>query len=148
MNATALSDKAHAVIAQERSEVADRLAQLRRQSESLHVLVAEVDAELESAERLLRQMDEVLGLRPQLPLDTVNDELRGRRLREIAVQVLRAQHGDGTIIHYTDWLELVTQAGVKVGGKNPVATFLTQISQADGVESVRPRSGLYRLVAA
>lgn len=125
----------------------DRVAQLRRQSDSLQALVAEVNAELAAAERLLRQMDEVLGLEPQLPLDALSDELRGRRLRDVAVQVLRAQRAAGAVIHYTEWFDMVAEAGVRVGGKNPVATFLTQIAKAEDVESVRPRSGLYRLRA-
>lgn len=147
MRPTALSEKAQSVVAVERGAVADRVAELRRQSDSLHALVSEVDAEVASAERLLRQMDEVLGLEPQLPLDALSDELRGRRLREVAVQVLRAERAAGAVIHYTEWFDMVADAGVRVGGKNPVATFLTQIAKSDDVESVRPRSGLYRLRA-
>jgi hypothetical protein len=143
-----LSEKAHAIVADERAAVAARVAELQRQSQSLHALVAELDAELANAARLLRQMDEVLGTEPQLPLDTTDTELRGRRLREVAVDVLRAHRGPEATIHYTEWFELLTSAGVAIGGKNPIATFLTQIGKADAVESVRPRSGLYRLRAA
>jgi hypothetical protein len=108
----------------------------------------QVDRDLASAERLLRQMDEVLGLAPQLAIEDLAGEIRGQRLREVAVDVLRQRRGVGVVIHYTDWLELVVREGVQVGGKNPTATFLTQIAKAPQVESVRPRSGLYRLRAA
>jgi hypothetical protein len=147
VNVVSLSERTHSVIAEERGAVAERIAELRRQSDALHALVIEADAELAGAERLLRQMDEVLGVEPQLPLDVLSEELRGRRLREVAVQVLRASREVGVVIHYTEWFELVVAAGVTVGGKNPVATFLTQIAKDPAVESVRSRSGLYRLAA-
>jgi hypothetical protein len=41
----------------------------------------------------------------------------------------------------------MTAAGVRIGGKDPTATFLTQIVKSADIESVRPRSGLYRLKA-
>ena len=37
------------------------------------------------------------------------------------------------------------QAGFRVSGRDPLATFLTQITRIDNVESVGRRSGLYRL---
>jgi hypothetical protein len=143
-----LSEGAREVIAAERETVALRVAELRRQSDSLHAIVEQVDDDLVSAERLLRRMDEVLGLAPQLALDAIAGELRGQRLREVAVAVLRQRCGAGVEIHYTDWFDLVAREGIRVGGKNPAATFLTQIAKAPEVEAVRPRSGLYRLRAA
>jgi hypothetical protein len=143
-----LSEQARVVVAQEREAVVARVDDLQRQSATLHVVVDQVDTDLEGAERLLRQMDELLGLAPQLALEALNGELRGQRLREIAVQLLRERKGIGAEIHYTDWFELLTKAGVRVGGKAPMATFLTQIGKAPEVESVRPRSGLYRLKSA
>jgi len=143
-----LSEEARSVIAAEREAVALRVADLRRQSESMRAVVEQVDRDLASAERLLRRMDEVLGLAPQLAIEDLGGELRGQRLREVAVEVLRQRRGVGVVIHYTEWFELVVREGVQIGGKNPTATFLTQISKAPQVESVRPRSGLYRLRAA
>jgi hypothetical protein len=128
--------------------VAARVADLRRQSESLHAVVEQVDGDLASAERLLQRMDEVLGLAPQLAIEDLGEELRGQRLREVAVEVLRLRRGVGVVIHYTEWFELLVREGVRVGGKDAAATFLTQIRKAPEVESVRPRSGLYRLRAA
>ena len=143
-----LSDEARIIVARERTAVAERVEGLKRQSETLHAVVDRVDTELGDAERLLRQMDEMLGLVPQLPLDVLSQELRGQRLRDVAVQVLQERCGPGVVIHYTDWFSMLAEAGVRVGGKNPVATFLTQIGKAPRVESVRPRSGLYRLAPA
>jgi hypothetical protein len=142
-----LSEEARGVVAEEREAVTVRVADLRRQSESIHAVAEQVDRDLASAERLLRRMDEELCLAPQLAIEDLGGELRGRRLREVAVEVLRQRRGAGVVIHYTEWFELVVREGVQIGGKNPAATFLTQISKAPEIESVRPRSGLYRLRA-
>lgn len=124
------------------------MAALRGQAERLHGVVAELDRDVAETGRLLRHIDEMLGLAPQLSLEALHGELRGRRLREIAVELLRQKKGVGAVVHYRDWYELVLEAGLRVAGKDPLATFLTQIARAPGVESVRPRSGLYKLRSA
>lgn len=136
------------MIASERETVATRVADLRRQSKAVHAVVDQIDRDLTSAERLLRHMDEMLGLAPQLAIEDLGTEIRGQRLREVAIEVLRQRRGPGTVIHYLEWFDLVSGEGIRVGGKNPSATFLTQIRKLPQVESVRPRSGLYRLRAA
>ena len=148
MPVVSLSGEAREVVERERQAVAGRVDDLRRQSASLHAVVDQVDSDLASSERLLRQMDEILGLAPQLALEALHEEVRGERLRDLAVEVLRLRRGSGAVIHYTDWLDLLLAEGVRVGGKNPPATLLTQISKSPYVESVKPRSGLYRLKTA
>jgi hypothetical protein len=143
-----LSEHVRHAVEQEREVVVERLAALRAQSERLHAVVDELDRNVDETARLLRQMDEMLGLAPQLSLDALHGELRGQRLREIAVDVLREKKGAGSVVHYREWYEFLLEAGLRVAGKDPLATFLTQIARAPGVESVRPRSGLYRLRAA
>jgi hypothetical protein len=142
-----LSEHVHDVVRHERQVVAERLEALRAQSRRLHEVVDQVDADAAETARLLRQMDEMLGIAPQLSLDT-HEELRGQKLQEIAIELLRQKRGVGVDVHYKDWYELLLEAGLVVGGKDPLATFLTQIGRAANVESVRPRSGLYRLRAA
>jgi hypothetical protein len=142
-----LSEHVQEAVAQEREVVAARLEALRAQSARLHELAERVDADVLAAERMLRRMDEMLGLAPQLSLDA-QGELRGQKLQEIAVELLREKRGVGVEVHYRDWFELLLGAGMQVGGKDPLATFLTQIGRAPEVESVRPRSGIYRLRAA
>ena len=85
-----LSEQVKKAVASERGLVAERLALLRSQSERLHLLVAQVDRDVAETGRLLRQMDEMLGLAPQLSLEALHGELRGQRLREIAVGKVRA----------------------------------------------------------
>lgn len=143
-----LSEHLREAVEREREVVVDRLAALRAQADRLHAVVAEVDRDVEETARLLRHIDEMLGLAPQLSLEALHGQLRGQRLREIAVDLLRQKKGVGSVVHYREWYELLLEAGLRVAGKDPLATFLTQIARAPGVESVRPRSGLYRLRAA
>lgn len=148
MPVVTLSAHVRTAVESERGLVEERLESLRAQAERLHAVVSELDRDIEDTTRLLRHMDEMLGLAPQLSLDALHGELRGQRLREIAVELLRQKKGLGSTVHYRDWYELLIAAGLRVAGKDPLATFLTQIARAPGVESVRPRSGLYRLRAA
>lgn len=143
-----LSQHVQDAVARERELVAARLETLREQSHRLHELVGQVDRDVEETARMLRGMDEMLGLAPQLSIDALHGELRGKRLREIAVELLRQKRGTGVVVHYREWYALLVEAGIRVAGRDPLATFLTQIARAPGVESVRPRSGLYRLGAA
>jgi hypothetical protein len=143
-----LSEHVQETVRKEREVTAERLAALREQSQRLHELVDAVDRDVEETARLLRGMDEMLGLAPHLSFESIHEELRGRNLQEIAVELLRQKRGAGTVVHYREWFELVAETGLRVAGKDPLATFLTQIARASTVESVRPRSGLYRLRSA
>jgi hypothetical protein len=143
-----LSEHVQRAVEEEREVVAARLAELRAQYARLQGLAEQIDSDIDETARVLRGMDEMLGRAPQLSLDALHGELRGKRLREIAVQLLRETRGDGAVIHYREWFDLVLEAGGKVAGRDPLATFLTQIARAPDVISERPRSGLYRLSAA
>ncbi|MBV8217439.1 MAG: hypothetical protein JO325_03170 [Solirubrobacterales bacterium] len=78
-------------------------------------------------------------------MDSLDARLRGRRLQEIAVQVLAEQHPGEEPVHYREWYELLRKAGYTVAGKDPVATFLASISRAAHVRPVGHRTGLYVL---
>jgi hypothetical protein len=143
--ATSLSGKARAIVEREREAAARRVEELRTESKALRSLAEQVDEELRRSSQSLQHAEELLGIAPQVPIDALNGELRGRRLREVAIELLRMRKGDEAEIHYREWFELLRAHGVRVGGKDPAATFLAQIAGASDVESVRPRSGLYRL---
>jgi hypothetical protein len=143
-----LSERVRRSVEAERDVVAARLSELRAQSERLHVLVEHVDTDVEHTAWLLQQIDESLGIAPQLSFSSLDGELRGQQLQEVAVALLRQKKAVGEPVHYKEWYGLLVGAGARVAGKDPLATFLTQVARAPGVESVRPRSGLYRLVAA
>ena len=113
----------------------------------LRALAEQAAKQVESDERLLRSLAEVLGLSAQATIEDLGGALRGIRLREVAVNVLQKHHRPGDEVHYRDWYTLVAGEGVAVAGKDPLATFLAQVSRADAVEAVGRRTGRYRLLA-
>jgi hypothetical protein len=145
---TALSEHVRQSVEREREVVSQRLAGLQDQAARVRAVADALEADAAETARLLRNIDEMLGLAPQLSLDGLHGELRGQKLQQIAVELLRQRRGAGAVVHYREWFDLLLHAGIKVGGRDPLATFLTQIGRAPGVESVRPRSGLYRLKTA
>ena len=90
-------------------------------------------------------MSGALGLSAQLRIEDLSPRLRGQRLQEVAVEVLRTIWGAERDIHYREWFDLVRSEGHRVGGKDPLATFLAQIHRAPDIESLGGRSGRYRL---
>jgi hypothetical protein len=146
--ASSLSDQLRDAAAVERALVSARVAELRAQAQRMHELAAAVDEDLAANLRLLGQLDEMLGVAPQLSMTETDEALRGQRLRDVAIQILKSHKGEAAAVHYREWYELVVHEGHRVAGKDPVATFLTQVSRAPEIESVGRRSGLYRLRAA
>jgi hypothetical protein len=108
-------------------------------------VLEELELQLAGDQRLLREIEELTDQRPQMRLERLDRELRGRRLREVAVEVLRTR-GGGDVVHYRDWFSLIRAAGWEVGGRDPLNTFLTEVGRAEGVERIGRRTGMYRLV--
>ncbi len=69
--------------------------------------------------------------------------VKGRELRREAGRLLWTTVGDGQI-HYREWYERMLVAGVVVGGKDPLASFLTNIRDSPAVAR-GSRPGYYRL---
>lgn len=71
---------------------------------------------------------------PKPPRHTVSASgsttLAGASIREEAVRLLLSKLGQDAAIHYRDWYELFTSDGLKARGKDPLATFLTQITRS------------------
>lgn len=132
----------------ERLVALQRVDGLRAQTERLRALADAADADLVAAVQLLQQLDEILGVAPQMSISQVDEVLRGQRLRHVAIQVLKCRRGESATVHYREWYDLLLADGHRVAGKDPVATFLTQVSRAHEVEAVGRRTGMYRLVAA
>jgi hypothetical protein len=124
-----------------------RLEHGRNRAQRLRDLAEEASEQVAAEERLLRSMAEVLGISPQATIDQLGGALRGQRLREVAVEILTRHHLPGDEVHYREWYELITAEGLAVAGKDPVATFLAQVSRSDAVEAVGRRTGRYRLRA-
>jgi hypothetical protein len=132
----------------ERDLLATRLAEAQERIEHCETLAAEAREEANSLADSIRAIEEVAGLAPQLAMCEISEELRGERLREVALEVLQRLSDSGDPVHYRIWFEALMQAGFSVSGRDPLATFLTQITRIDNVESVGRRSGLYRLRVA
>ncbi|MEJ7655737.1 MAG: hypothetical protein WKF33_01760 [Thermoleophilaceae bacterium] len=145
--------------------MSDEAADLRQLLlQEAHVLTARIQAQRDQAERLRllaerieekTAVDEVsledlrgqLGTAAQLRIDDFDRRLGGQRLERIAIRLLEDSRGEGAEIHYREWFDLIQGEGYTVGGRDPVATFLTQLHRATRVETVGKRSGRYRLKA-
>jgi hypothetical protein len=132
----------------ERDLLGARLAEAQERVEHFETRAAEAREEAKSLADSIRAIEEVAGLAPQLAMCELSEELRGERLREVALEVLQRLSASGDPVHYRIWFEALVQSGFRVSGRDPLATFLTQITRIDKVESVGRRSGLYRLTAA
>lgn len=142
-----LSAEFKATAAAEREKLIFRYEECRARSEEHAGFAAEAAREAERYAKTVRELGELLDIEDQLSIVGLSDQLRGERLREIAADVLWRHHDAGDVVHYKQWFELVVADGHRIGGKNPAATFLTQVARIDSVERVGRRSGLYRLVS-
>ena len=140
-----LTDEFLASAVRQRETLQDSVERLRVEADALRARAEELEEKAALDERLLWELEDILELAPQLRVDLQTEELRGERLREAAIAILRAELGAGESIHYRDWFRLVRAAGHRVAGKDPMATFLTQVSRSAAVERVGARSGRYRL---
>lgn len=134
-----LEDEYRALAAQVREQ--------RERADRLRALADRLEDNAARDEHLLGELAGVLGRDPQMRLEDLDDRLRGQRLREVAVEVLRRELGPGAPIHYRQWYELIIAAGHTVGGRDPLATFLAQIHRCEHVERLGQRTGRFRLVA-
>lgn len=118
--------------------LAHRLRQLAEQAEN----------QVRAERAMLDGLGEVLGISAQCTIDELDERLRGARLQEVAIRVLERNRPAGDMIHYREWFQLVLADGHAIAGKDPLATFLAQVSRADRVEGAGNRSGLYALRAS
>lgn len=135
-----------AVLERERRALIDCLAHAERRVETHRAIVEQLEEQFATDQRLLREIEELTDRRPQMRLERLDRELRGRRLREVAVEVLR-RRGNGDVVHYREWFGLLRAEGWEISGRDPLNTFLTELGRTDGVERVGQRTGLYRLAA-
>ncbi|HEX3803208.1 MAG TPA: hypothetical protein VHV75_10240 [Solirubrobacteraceae bacterium] len=70
--------------------------------------------------------------------------LRGQAIREAAVRVLVSSNRAHEALHYREWFELLLDAGMLPAGKDPLATFLTQLGRSP-VVAKSTSQGIYML---
>jgi hypothetical protein len=129
----------------ERGALNERIDQLQLRLELHRSVFERLSEQLASEQRLLREIEELQDRRPQLRLERLDRELKGRRLQEVAVEVLRRRGGVDAVVHYREWFSMLQAEGFEIGGRNPVNTFLTNVNRSSSVQRVGERSGLYRL---
>lgn len=141
------ADAAVNPIEAEFAAVATRVVEQRERAERVRALADQLEENAARDEHLLGDLAALLGRDAQLRLEDLDPRLRGQRLREVALEILRREVGPGAPIHYKEWYGLLLAAGHKVGGRDPVATFLAQVHRCDDVEHIGRRTGRFRLVA-
>jgi hypothetical protein len=146
--------------AAERAELDRHRARLLAAREELRAELARIDAGLADVDERRRLLDriapnavggsdeaaskETIPLSQELEAAVETDTvLRGPAIRETAVRLL-LERPDIEAIHYRDWFELVTGEGYAIGGKDPLAVFLTQISRSPVVHR-STQAGVYEL---
>jgi hypothetical protein len=142
--------------------------ELRRLSERENTLARELDAirtarsalqdELSVLLRLSRdraKSDAAFAKGEQRRLRVVADSLptaeagrdvvlRGAQIRETAVRVLASTDQADQAVHYRTWFDLLRYEGFLPAGKDPLATFLTQIGRSPVVQR-STAAGVYSL---
>jgi hypothetical protein len=126
------------------------IATIQQRRAALVSQVAQLDDEAQAYQRRRSLLEELVQIE-SLPAKAASAAtaapparlIKGAELRRIAGHLLwNAQH-EGEI-HYREWFERVTAAGYAVGGKDPVASFLTNIRDSPAVRRGSTQ-GQYRL---
>lgn len=144
----ALASSADVALASEYLELKSRVLDGRQRADRLRSLAEHLDQQATRDEHALHELEGALGLAAQLRIEQLDRELGGKRLLEIAVEVLSREVKPGQAVHYRDWYALLCAAGYTARGRDPLASFLSQINRSEGIEPVGSRSGRYRLRAA
>jgi len=122
-------------IREARSALQEELVVLKRLSRNLPA--GETRA-VDDEQRRLRVVTDT-----SLPVNGHEVVLRGAQIRETAVRVL-ASSATSQAVHYRTWFDLLRHEGFIPAGKDPLATFLTQIGRSPVVRrSTAP--GMYSL---
>jgi prefoldin subunit 5 len=142
----------------EREQLARHRRELLNARESLRAELQRIDGSLEEVDERQTLLDRLVGSTAGPQPDTEaavtrpasGDEertlpvLRGPEIRREAVRVLLGHPDRPEALHYREWYALLQQAGFAVAGKDPLATFLTQLSRSPAV-SKSTQAGVYEL---
>jgi hypothetical protein len=140
---SAISEELEQELTRQADILMARLSEGRERLTALDDLSAALREQLEKDELMLRRLDGILGSSTEPPLDSLDARLRGAELRDVAVRILMQRCSDEPV-HYREWFVWVREAGYQVSGKDPLASFLAQITRSPDVERVGgARSGRY-----
>lgn len=127
-------------------ELSTQLAGVRESKEELEQQLQVLNRLAHNAERAPDNARRRLRAVPAYGPDDTGEEtvLRGAAIREAAVRALAGHAVPGAPVHYRDWFELLLAQGFVPAGKDPLATFLTQIGRSPLVKR-STASGIYSL---
>jgi hypothetical protein len=128
-----------------------QMSTIEQRRDALHAQLAEVDAELESYARRKQLLEELVFVEqvdpvtevPRTASRPIRRAIKGAELRRVAARQLWTSQGEQEV-HYRDWFERLIAAGYAIGGKDPLASFLTNIRDSPAVTR-GSRQGYYRL---
>ena len=129
---------------EEQERLREAAAERRMRAADYERQAATLALEAEALEQRLRDLEAVLE--PEEVLPPVRDEpLRGRAIWEAALEALFRRHSQPVEIHYRQWFDLVVLGGRTIAGKDPLASFLTQVGRCPLADRVVGRAGYYRV---
>lgn len=140
----------------EREQLDRHRRELLNARESLRAELQRIDGSLEEVDERQTLLDRLVGptagprpetedaVAPPAAGEEERAVLRGPEIRREAVRVLLAHPDRPEALHYREWYVLLQQAGFAVAGKDPLATFLTQLSRSPAV-SKSTQAGVYEL---
>jgi hypothetical protein len=148
-------DRRHAELARGLDQVAAARDELREQLSMLNRLAHDSD-DVSGGERAddadlgvgLRKLASGAGDEPAhwgaATSTTTGTTLRGQAIREAAVRVLAASPRAYDPVHYKAWFGLLRAEGLLPAGKDPLATFLTQLGRSPVITRTSGQ-GIYML---
>ena len=124
----------------ELSRIERAMTRIEQRRAALLGQLAELDDEAEVYARRKRLLEELAYVEHAVPTPATaararrpaKGAIKGRELRRVAGHLLWSAQRDREI-HYREWFERVIAAGYAVGGKDPVASFLTNIRDSPAV---------------
>jgi chromosome segregation ATPase len=145
----------------EREQLARHRRELVRARESLRAELDRIETSLQEVDEREALLDRLAGPAPGQRVPDGEEEglarrasrhevdvdaklLRGPAIRREAVRVLLAHPDRPEALHYREWFALLHEAGFRVAGKDPLATFLTQLSRSPAVRK-STQAGVYEL---
>jgi hypothetical protein len=127
----------------ERERIRRAQGRLAERRASLQEELARIEREIESLEQRATLLDQLTGEEGALLVGAGASiaageggprTLRGRPLREQAARLLYLRHGAGQLVHYRQWFDELLAEGWDISGKDPLASFLTNVTRAPLVE--------------
>lgn len=126
----------------ERDRLAGRLEKAKTKVRDCKGELAAAEAEVAELEAQHSALKSLAGAGPAE--EEQPGALRGRAIREVAVELLLHRGLEAGPIHYRTWLALLERAGHSVAGRRPDAVFLNQVTRHPLVRSTT-HAGFYEL---